>query len=91
MAKQRSFYQCSECGYESAKWMGKCPNCGSWNTLTEQLPKSPAAHKSAAGLSMGNASPARPVQRPSSIGRKPNREDASEIFGKLSRDGERYV
>ena len=62
MAKQRSFYQCSECGYESAKWMGKCPNCGSWNTLTEQLPKSPAAHKSAAGLSMGNASPARPVQ-----------------------------
>ena len=30
MAKQRSFYQCTQCGYECAKWMGKCPNCGSF-------------------------------------------------------------
>lgn len=35
--KQKSLYVCSECGYESAKWYGKCPGCGEWNTLTETL------------------------------------------------------
>ena len=35
MAKAKTVYQCSECGYECAKWMGKCPGCGSWNTITE--------------------------------------------------------
>ena len=35
MAKERIAYACGECGYESAKWMGKCPQCDSWNTLVE--------------------------------------------------------
>ena len=35
MAKDRATYICGECGYESAKWMGKCPQCDSWNTMTE--------------------------------------------------------
>lgn len=35
MAKDRVVYLCGECGYESAKWMGKCPQCESWNTMTE--------------------------------------------------------
>ena len=33
--KDRVRYICGECGYESAKWMGKCPQCESWNTMTE--------------------------------------------------------
>ncbi|PKM39580.1 MAG: DNA repair protein RadA [Firmicutes bacterium HGW-Firmicutes-9] len=33
--KERVTYICGECGYESAKWMGKCPQCESWNTMTE--------------------------------------------------------
>ncbi|MDD4312604.1 MAG: DNA repair protein RadA [Eubacteriales bacterium] len=33
--KDRVRYICGECGYESAKWMGKCPQCDSWNTMTE--------------------------------------------------------
>lgn len=36
MAKSKSVYVCSECGYESSKWYGKCPSCGEWNTLEEQ-------------------------------------------------------
>ena len=36
MAKAKTVFACGECGYESAKWMGKCPGCGSWNTLVEQ-------------------------------------------------------
>ena len=38
MAKLKTMYVCNECGYETSKWLGKCPDCGSWNTLTEQEP-----------------------------------------------------
>ena len=37
MAKIKSVYICSECGYESPKWYGKCPSCGEWNTMNEEL------------------------------------------------------
>ena len=37
MAKIKSMYVCSECGYESVKWYGKCPGCGEWNTLNEEI------------------------------------------------------
>ncbi len=36
MAKSGKVYVCSECGYESNKWFGKCPQCGQWNTVTEK-------------------------------------------------------
>ena len=36
MAKIKSVYICAECGYESPKWMGKCPSCGEWNTMNEE-------------------------------------------------------
>ncbi len=35
MAKEKTAYVCSNCGQESAKWIGKCPNCGQWNTFKE--------------------------------------------------------
>lgn len=35
--KQKSVYICNECGYRSPKWLGKCPGCNNWNTLTETL------------------------------------------------------
>ena len=35
-AKEKSIYVCTECGYESAKWQGRCPDCGNWNTLVEE-------------------------------------------------------
>ena len=34
--KSKTIFVCNECGYESAKWMGKCPACNSWNTFFEQ-------------------------------------------------------
>ena len=37
MAKIKSVYICSECGYESPKWFGKCPGCGEWNTMNEEI------------------------------------------------------
>jgi DNA repair protein RadA/Sms len=36
MAKVKTFYQCQACGYVSPKWLGKCPDCGEWNTLVEE-------------------------------------------------------
>ncbi|MBQ6936582.1 MAG: AAA family ATPase, partial [Clostridia bacterium] len=35
-SKQKSIYICTNCGYESAKWYGKCPSCNEWGTLDEE-------------------------------------------------------
>ena len=37
MAKSKSMFVCSQCGYETARWMGKCPECGSWNSFNEEV------------------------------------------------------
>ena len=37
MAKTRSAYFCQSCGYESAKWLGKCPSCNQWNSFVEEI------------------------------------------------------
>ncbi|SFM38505.1 DNA repair protein RadA [Salibacterium qingdaonense] len=37
MPKQKSKFVCQDCGYESQKWMGRCPGCGEWNTLVEEI------------------------------------------------------
>ncbi len=37
MAKPKKFYQCQACGYITAKWMGRCSDCGEWNTLVEEV------------------------------------------------------
>ena len=36
MAKTKTTYFCKNCGMESAKWIGRCPGCGEWNTMTEE-------------------------------------------------------
>lgn len=52
MPKAKTLFVCSQCGYESGRWLGKCPGCGAWNSLFEQaapeiLPEK--AHKRAPG------------------------------------------
>lgn len=37
MAKKKTKFMCQSCGYESAKWMGKCPGCGEWNSMVEDV------------------------------------------------------
>ena len=37
MAKSKSVYACGACGYESPRWVGRCPGCGAWNTMEESL------------------------------------------------------
>ncbi len=46
MVKAKSVFGCQNCGYQSPKWLGKCPDCGSWNTFVEET-ASPAAGQKA--------------------------------------------
>jgi DNA repair protein RadA/Sms len=45
MAKSKAVYACSECGGESPKWQGQCPQCGAWNTLVEGLAEGISKHR----------------------------------------------
>ena len=49
--KSKSVFVCSQCGYESPKWYGKCPGCGEWNSMSEEMraPVSASGPKSASG------------------------------------------
>jgi DNA repair protein RadA/Sms len=42
---EKVVYECSECGSQSPKWLGRCPDCGAWNTLAEARAKAPGAGK----------------------------------------------
>lgn len=60
MAKSKTAYVCSECGYESAKWLGRCPACHQWNTIKEftvaaASPSKGEAVVAAAGLKRSKA------------------------------------
>src|SRR6188508_3228083 len=35
-AKDRTVYACQTCGHQSSKWLGKCPDCGAWNSYAEE-------------------------------------------------------
>lgn len=47
LGKEKTIFICSQCGFESPKWSGKCPGCGEWNTLEEEIrqPVKPQAGK----------------------------------------------
>jgi DNA repair protein RadA/Sms len=54
MAKQKTKFMCQECGYESAKWMGKCPGCGEWNKMVEEIERSTSNRRGAFTHSMND-------------------------------------
>ena len=54
-AKDKSVYVCSECGYETPKWYGQCPGCGSWNTMSEEVKTASFSKKSGGSASSKRA------------------------------------
>ena len=58
MAREKTVFACTACGYETARWVGRCPSCGAWNTMEEGV-VTPSASKASAA-----AKPAK--QRPGS-------------------------
>jgi len=61
MAKRKTKFLCQECGYESAKWMGRCPGCGNWNTMVEEVEKGPSQRKGAFAHTQSSAILAKPI------------------------------
>ncbi len=61
-AKSATVFYCQECGYESAKWMGQCPACRTWNSFVEEPVRKmqpESGKEKRAGLSSGGKKPAR--------------------------------
>lgn len=68
--KQRPIHTCSECGFVSPKWLGRCPECGSWGTLQESQPVAKSFGSTAAAATTGQmtkgltpTSPATPITK----------------------------
>ena len=57
MAKAKTYFFCSECGYQSSSWLGKCPECGKWNTFTEEVVQ---AAKPSAGTKRSSLAASKP-------------------------------
>ena len=58
--KPRVIHTCTECGYSSPKWLGRCPECGSWGTLQEEAPVAAGPAKTSA---LTPSAPASPITR----------------------------
>src|SRR3954447_38939 len=54
MKQQKSVYVCQECGSQSSKWLGRCPDCGAWNAMVEERVMPAVAGAGAAAASAGN-------------------------------------
>src|SRR6202046_3069644 len=63
--RSASIYVCSACGHETARWAGRCPGCGEWNTLVEQVrppaPRGGVGKGAGAGGMRSRAAPVTPV------------------------------
>ncbi len=57
MAKVKSAFFCQSCGYETPKWLGKCPSCGEWNTFVEEIVQKQVAQVVAFSKSETTAKP----------------------------------
>ena len=61
MAKLHTKFVCQSCGASFPKWAGRCTNCGTWNSLVEQLPESSPNEKSAVGRSQLSGHPLKTI------------------------------
>jgi DNA repair protein RadA/Sms len=49
VTKVRTVFACQACGFESSKWLGRCPDCGEWNSFVEERPAAPTPAKGRPG------------------------------------------
>lgn len=61
--KTKTIYACTECGAESTKWYGRCPSCGAWNTMEEQIQSQTVSAGSRSGASVQSIAHIRPNDR----------------------------
>ena len=61
MAKAKSYYFCSECGYQSSSWLGRCPECGKFGTMQEEVIQASKPSKTAKGNATTGVSKPKPI------------------------------
>ncbi|MGV0352954.1 DNA repair protein RadA [uncultured Corynebacterium sp.] len=77
--KQRPIHTCTECNYVSPKWLGRCPECGSWGTFQESTPVSPAAATTSAPQGLTPSSPAQPMTKITASATRTQKTGISEL------------
>ena len=60
MAKKKTMFVCQQCGYDAPKWLGRCPGCGQWNTMAEEIIQQEKDSRQQ-GLNLGLSDKSRPV------------------------------
>ena len=87
--KLKTIYVCNQCGETSPRWMGRCPSCGAWNTMTEDVVAEPTKSSSRA------AAPVRVTGQTSLTPQKlkniSTTEEKSRIVTGINRRGSRYT
>jgi DNA repair protein RadA/Sms len=78
MAKTRTIFVCQQCGNQQPRWLGKCPDCGAWDSFVEQTVSKAATTRSAGGVALH----ATPV---------PITQISSEGFARLTVEGEEFT
>ena len=83
MPKARTLYICSACGYENPKWMGKCPECGEWNTMQEgrSAPETVAKPQKRIGGTGDTASPIREIQADAQLYQRTGIDELDRVLG----------
>ncbi|HSR12948.1 MAG TPA: DNA repair protein RadA [Thermodesulfobacteriota bacterium] len=61
LTKSKTVFACQNCGYQSPKWLGKCPDCGSWNSMAEEQVSPGGERPSALESISAQASPPQPI------------------------------
>ncbi len=83
MAKTRTYYVCNDCGGESPQWFGKCPHCGTYNSLEEQIESSSSILPSRGAVQSG---------RNNGKSNKPAKARSALTFAQIThRDQERWL
>ena len=60
MAKKKTMFVCQQCGYDAPKWLGRCPGCGQWNTMAQEVIQQEKDSRQQ-GLNLGLSDKSRPV------------------------------
>src|SRR5689334_2501111 len=61
MARPTTIHVCTSCGHDTARWSGRCPGCGEWNTLVEEAAPAPVAKGRGGAGGAARAAAGRPV------------------------------
>ncbi len=85
MAKSKTVYVCSNCAYEAPKWLGKCPECGEWATLEEEVRVTETASKNRLAPTKNVASvkamPLREIQPDNELRYKTGMSELDRVLG----------